>query len=704
MRKNINWIWAAILTYGIMTLTSCADNIDNPGTVPDTPTPTVTEAEYTVMLYTVGGGDLDNDIERDILRAAQAMEKPDERVRYMVQYKYSDYINYIKKRSSMIDISTLYPRSGEPGSVYRYELSYDTGNYEANDTTNQVKRLHLTDDMLYGNQQIKAEFFQPDSIASFIKYCQKTAPAKNYILILSDHGGGYTPQADYDKSLMPASPSTTRGTLYDDYFDDKALSVHELRQGIERSGVKLKLLDFDCCLMNQMEVLSEFVGLADYVLASGHTTFGENHAQLVKLLRKASDTGDFIGSMKEFVDANCLYSADIFRNSGVSAAKDVDYVLTDMSKFPAVLTALREFTDYIVNNYDRVPEDPDLGFDQPAQDCYQYIEFRPFYDLYDYCYMLALNVFANNGMTFEIVPLMNSLKDAIAQAQVYHNYAFNSLDKATYTALSYSVNLGSKGFLAWQQDALNPWFLTGYNNLGEKVMFDTRTGEQTTTGEAVTAWAWSNSYQTTAFDRETGWSRWLMLNPGQPMDNPPISKFYDNIRESEIHEAEDKKQAEDTGERMKFNFSFDCNKEVLKTFNIMVRANSSDKGTVYSKHKLYSNNLGGGVEFMSEIPEKVQLIIEFEKKANAEDGAWKLVRNASLEFLHYNNKEPDKVLHNNTFKVPTVNLSGDHLATESEDAAKKAYVNVVATIDKDGNVSFQEYSADNPVIITADSK
>lgn len=71
-----------------------------------------------------------------------------------------------------------------------------------------------------------------------------------------------------------------------------------------------------------------------------------------------------------------------------------------------------------------------------------------------------------------------------------------------------------------------------------------------------------------------------------------------------------------------------------------------------------------------------------------------------MEFLHYNTKEPDKVLHNNTFKVPTVTLSGDHLATEGEDAAKKAYVNVVATIDKDGNVSFQEYSADNPVIIT----
>ena len=698
MKKNLIWILAAILACSTMALTSCKDSADDSPQTPDTPAST--EAEYTVMLYTIGGGDLDNDIERDILGAAYAMEKPDARVRYMIQYKYSDYINYLKKTSLNIDLSTIFPRSGEPGSVYRYELTHAIGNYEALDSTKKVKRLYLTDDMLYGDQQIKAEFFQPDSIASFIKYCQKVAPAKNYILVLSDHGGGYTPQADYNKSLMPASPATTRGMLYDDCFSNKALSVHELREGIEKSGVKLKLLDFDCCLMNQMEVLSEIVGLTDYVIASGHTTFGENHAQLVEQLRKASDTGDFIGCMKKFIDANCLYSANVYKNTNVSAAKDVDYALTDMSKFPDVLTALKDFTDYIVNNYGRVPADADLWFDQPAQDCYQYIQFRPFFDLYDYCYMLALNVFANNGMTFEIVPLMNRLKEAIAQAQVYHNYAYNSIDKDKYRALTYSVSLGSKGFLADNQDPLDPWFLTGYNYLGQETAFDTRTGEQKTTGEAVNAWAWSNSYQTTAFDRTVGWSRWLMVNPGQPLDNPPISKFYDNIRESEIHEAEDKKQAEDTGERIIFDFAFSCNKEAIKLFNIMVQVNSSDKGTIFSKHKLYSSTLTGGQEFVTEIPEKVQLLIVFEKKGNAEDGAWTLSRNVEMKFKHYNAKEPDKVLHEKTFELPPINLSGDHLTTEGEDAAKKAYVNVVASINKEGDVTFEQYSVDNPVIIT----
>ena len=71
--KKINlWLFSAIFICGLAVtmFTSCVDKTDNPsGDV----TPTVVEADYTVMLYTSGGGNLDYSIEQDIAKAAAAI-------------------------------------------------------------------------------------------------------------------------------------------------------------------------------------------------------------------------------------------------------------------------------------------------------------------------------------------------------------------------------------------------------------------------------------------------------------------------------------------------------------------------------------------------------------------------------------------------------------------------------------------------------
>ena len=78
---------------------------------------------------------------------------------------------------------------------YRFELTHNKYNY-------QEQHFNLSG-YEYGNQGANCQIFQPDSLANFIKYCQKVAPAKNYILLISDHGGAYGVSADYDKSLLP---------------------------------------------------------------------------------------------------------------------------------------------------------------------------------------------------------------------------------------------------------------------------------------------------------------------------------------------------------------------------------------------------------------------------------------------------------------------------------------------------------------------
>ena len=363
--KKINlWLFSAIFICGLAVtmFTSCVDKTDNPsGDV----TPTVVEADYTVMLYTSGGGNLDYSIEKDIVKAAAAIKTDSKKVRYIVQYKYSS--------ESSLNMDASFVPSGKAGHLYRYEATPDIVN------PTESPMLLLKDNQIYGTQNAAAELYQPDSIANFMKYCKQVAPAKNYILVVSDHGGGYTVIHDYDKSLQPQQTgnSLTRGCVYDDHLNDAAISIKELRQGIERSGVKLKMLNFDCCMMNMMENLSELIGLTDYTLASGHTTYGEEWGSFVKHLRQAADTGNFEQAMTQYAETICDYNRNLYTKQNATSARDVDFALTDMRKFPAVLTALKAFTDYIVDNFPKLTKEELASLDIPATSCYQYYWERP---------------------------------------------------------------------------------------------------------------------------------------------------------------------------------------------------------------------------------------------------------------------------------------------------------------------------------------
>ena len=68
-----------------------------------------------------------------------------------------------------------YVPGGRPGFVYRYELTND----QLPDAQKNIKNfLDLTDNDLWGGSE--AEMFQPDSLASFVRYCRQ-------LFILSCH-------------------------------------------------------------------------------------------------------------------------------------------------------------------------------------------------------------------------------------------------------------------------------------------------------------------------------------------------------------------------------------------------------------------------------------------------------------------------------------------------------------------------------------
>ena len=629
------------------------------------------EADYTVMLYTVGGGNLDNQIETDIKNAAGAIKADNKKVRYLIQYKYSS-------QASINGISGFLP-SGKPGHVYRYEASPNIVN------TEKSPMLLLKDDYIYGTQNEKAEFFQPDSIVNFMKYCQKVAPAKNYILVLSDHGGGYAVNDDYDKSLEKMG---TRATCFDDNLAGRGITCKEIRTALEKSGMHLTMLYFDCCLMNNMETLSEVINLTDYVLASGHTNGGGNHQAFVEELYNASAGDAFTDAMSRYAKTCAQRNSMIWMLHGATWARNVDFVLTDMKKFPAILTALRDYVDFAIKNMGGAQAE---DFQYAASDCYQYSPGFPLYDLRDYCEKLQANAFGHLPDEWHYY---DNLENALQAAQVCHYYSIQSEGYKEITPhwLSYNVSLGAKGFIGSTILKKEPTKIYGYNKDGNLATVDISNLNLTVLGKNTPWFAWSQTYHQLEFDKQTGWSRWLEANTGFPINNPPYDNQDDQQPGANVVPGQD-------GWEITVNVYYDTDRP---TFNKYKTMNTYHwQGFAYTQGMLMTATYRQNRKSIT-LPATIQLLTEVEPRAG-KTGNWTFVRkDFGIKVLR---KYKGESMPDVYYKVDDdLNLSGTDIETEGADVAERAYSNIIVNIDENGKVTFEKHEKSENYILENKSR
>lgn len=629
------------------------------------------EADYTVMLYTVGGGNLDNQIETDIKNAAGAIKADNKKVRYLIQYKYSS-------QASINGISGFLP-SGKPGHVYRYEASPNIVN------TEKSPMLLLKDDYIYGTQSEKAEFFQPDSIVNFMKYCQKVAPAKNYILVLSDHGGGYAVNDDYDKSLEKMG---TRATCFDDNLAGRGITCKEIRTALEKSGMHLAMLYFDCCLMNNMETLSEVINLTDYVLASGHTNGGGNHQAFVEELYNASAGDAFTDAMSRYAKTCAQRNSMIWMLHGATWARNVDFVLTDMKKFPAILTALRDYVDFAIKNMGGAQAE---DFQYAASDCYQYSPGFPLYDLRDYCEKLQANAFGHLPDEWHYY---DNLENALQAAQVCHHYSIQSEGYKEITPhwLSYNVSLGAKGFIGSTILKKEPTKIYGYNKDGNLATVDISNLNLTVLGKNTPWFAWSQTYHQLEFDKQTGWSRWLEANTGFPINNPPYDNQDDQQPGANVVPGQD-------GWEITVNVYYDTDRP---TFNKYKTMNTYHwQGFAYTQGMLMTATYRQNRKSIT-LPATIQLLTEVEPRAG-KTGNWTFVRkDFGIKVLR---KYKGESMPDVYYKVDDdLNLSGTDIETEGADVAERAYSNIIVNIDENGKVTFEKHEKSENYILENKSR
>ncbi len=192
-------------------------------------------AEWTIMVF----GNGKNDLEPYLLKDMNEMEK----------------IGSTEKVNIVVEAGRIdgYDESdGDWKGVRRYLIAKDTD-------TEKVNSPVLADlgEVDMGSYQ---------SVIDFAKWAKKAYPAKHYMLILWNHGAGWTKDG---KRII------TKGISYDEQSGNH-INTPQMGQIMKALG-KTDVIGTDACLMQMAEVNYEFKDSVDYIVASEETEPGDGY-------------------------------------------------------------------------------------------------------------------------------------------------------------------------------------------------------------------------------------------------------------------------------------------------------------------------------------------------------------------------------------------------------------------------------------------
>ena len=153
--------------------------------------------------------------------------------------------------------------------------------------------------LLEGPEELaNVSMIEPETLQGFLDFAAENYPAQMYDLILWDHGGG--PRGGFGS---------------DEIFDEEGIetmALSELVSAVKNSKIEhFDIIDFDACLMSNMEVVAALADYTDYVVASPETEpgFGQEYTTWLNALAEQSDMSGFeLG--KRIVDATVAFYED----------------------------------------------------------------------------------------------------------------------------------------------------------------------------------------------------------------------------------------------------------------------------------------------------------------------------------------------------------------------------------------------------------
>ena len=490
----------------ITLLTSCAiDNTDNP--VPQVDSEQT--AEYTILYYGHGGGNREYYYLNKIADFYNASPEALNRVNVVIQYKFSTTDNMYKQDyfsdDSDVDSCLIYG-----SKTIRWAL----------DPAKSFKEQAFDPASIYGADN--ADLTSPDSLANFINWAVKAYPAKKYMLIVHDHGGGYIPHSELPEA-KPAS-AARRVMIADDGHSGHYFTAKSFCHALTTADVRFETVFMDACLMNTLEYQFELHDLCDYVIAptyskpsidGAYRMIPEVLGQPMVDIEKALDT----------YCKTCVNSWDVAfgTETNDTTPNYTDMTVTRTANIPQLGKMLREFTDRLCNTYANGTDAQRAAIDNCTASATKVQINQPNYDAVKYVRSIIKALPEVYGDDFN-----NQMKEAFNNC-IVTQYFSHYLTVHEYM-VDYSVLLGAEGAYAlieWKNDLYNdskvPYAAYIYSDNGDMQLFKLT---QTDDPEYYNAepvgdlkkWGstLADTYEQTAFDRIVGWSRWLRLNKQWP--------------------------------------------------------------------------------------------------------------------------------------------------------------------------------------------
>ncbi len=479
----------ATLVCSMALLMSCSDNDD----APDHEGSAV--AECTVIFYGNGGGNLDADMHENLRQLYKGLRDHSE----------MEAVVFIKNSAdSDAKMMKKFEAQGfdfRPATTYRFVVDR---------TLADNTQLQFTKENIYGGEGGNIDISIADTLAHYISYAAKVRPAHHYVLIMSDHGGGYVPQDDRPKTLEP-----TRGILYDDGHDGQCLSVRAIRTAIERSGVSLDAVYLDACLMNCVETLYELHEVTPYIVSATYYTpdVGGEYTCLVNRLATSTDYGQALAGYCDDVANYWLRSEEAGINPDDYDASDINAI--GSAQLRTAAPVLKAFIDQLTQDYGNTQLAQEI--DAVTARAIANEKESPLFDLYAYFDDLAKSVSST-----ALADAARKAKDAMMKCK-----------------------LNARGTKTTEERGLPSFnFLLGANSSWERLMLDDNTKRllYTTTyhwdGTKLTTYYGANgnvagqdegrwgstgdeTYAQMRFEQLTGWSRWLKMNKQKPLSQYP---------------------------------------------------------------------------------------------------------------------------------------------------------------------------------------
>jgi hypothetical protein len=203
-------------------LTSCSKDDSSSGD-----TPSITKAQYGIIIYGNTGGKMDGLIEENFFDMVAPLLTDPSKVRVGVCYKYGrDKDNTVGGYTFKHTFNGKYANAGQ---VVMFELNAETPLSEGSLGKN------------YGKDWPEMRMFDEETLTEVIDYFKESMPDEKYIMLIYGHGGGWDQLNDYVREAPePGARGFTRGVLYDEWSEtvigSDALSMYEFRRAGDKKS------------------------------------------------------------------------------------------------------------------------------------------------------------------------------------------------------------------------------------------------------------------------------------------------------------------------------------------------------------------------------------------------------------------------------------------------------------------------------------